>query len=90
MPIGPILRQARSRAPFGSQNPLKMLFMDHDIYVTSPLLPELQAFMPYLQQIWDSKCLTNNGPFHQTFERRLSGDDLYQVVTVGDLYRWVG
>lgn len=72
MPIGPILRQARSRAPFGSPNPLKMLFMDHDIYVTSPLLPELQAFMPYLQQIWDSKCLTNNGPFHQTFERRLA------------------
>lgn len=41
------------------------------IYVTQPLLPPLEDFIPYLQQIWDSKCLTNNGPFHQQFEQAL-------------------
>ena len=46
--------------------------MDKPIYVTSPLLPDLQALTPYLQQIWDSKCLTNIGPFHQAFEHRLA------------------
>ncbi len=34
------------------------------IYVTQPLLPPLEEFIPYLQKIWDSKWLTNNGPFH--------------------------
>jgi len=41
------------------------------IYVTQPLLPPLEEFIPYLQQIWDSKWLTNNGPFHQQLERAL-------------------
>ena len=41
------------------------------ITVTSPLLPPLEEFMPYLQQIWDSKWITNNGPFHQELEKAL-------------------
>jgi dTDP-4-amino-4,6-dideoxygalactose transaminase len=41
------------------------------IYVTKPYLPPLAEFMPMLQQIWDSKVLTNNGPFHQQLEGRL-------------------
>ncbi|MDO8786813.1 MAG: dTDP-4-amino-4,6-dideoxy-D-glucose aminotransferase VioA [Sulfuritalea sp.] len=41
------------------------------IYVTQPLLPPLEEFIPYLQQIWDSKWLTNNGPFHQQLEHAL-------------------
>ena len=41
------------------------------IYVTQPLLPPLEEFIPYLQQIWDSKCLTNCGPFHQQLENAL-------------------
>jgi dTDP-4-amino-4,6-dideoxygalactose transaminase len=41
------------------------------IYVTQPLLPPLEEFIPYLQQIWDSKWLTNNGPFHQQLETAL-------------------
>ncbi len=31
------------------------------ITVTSPLLPDLDEFIPYLKQIWDSKWITNNG-----------------------------
>ena len=41
------------------------------IYVTQPYLPPLEEFMPYLEQIWESKLLTNGGPFHQQFEREL-------------------
>ena len=41
------------------------------IYVTQPNLPPLEEFLPYLQQIWDSKVLTNGGPFHQQLEQAL-------------------
>jgi dTDP-4-amino-4,6-dideoxygalactose transaminase len=41
------------------------------IYVTRPELPRLEDLMPYLQQIWDSKFLTNGGPFHEKFEQHL-------------------
>ncbi|HDR9100005.1 TPA: DegT/DnrJ/EryC1/StrS family aminotransferase [Burkholderia vietnamiensis] len=42
-----------------------------NIYVTQPHLPPLDEFLPYLQQIWNSRVLTNGGPFHQQFERTL-------------------
>lgn len=41
------------------------------IYVTQPLLPPLSEFIPYLEKIWDSKILTNGGPFHQQLENAL-------------------
>ena len=41
------------------------------IYVTQPDLPPLAEFIPYLQKIWDSKILTNGGPFHQQLEQAL-------------------
>ena len=41
------------------------------IYVTQPLLPPLEDFIPYLEQIWANKWLTNNGPFHQQLEAAL-------------------
>jgi dTDP-4-amino-4,6-dideoxygalactose transaminase len=41
------------------------------IFVTQPHLPPLQEFIPYLQQIWDNKVLTNSGPFHQQLENAL-------------------
>jgi len=41
------------------------------IYVTQPVLPPLEEFIPYLQQIWDNKILTNGGPFHQQLEQAL-------------------
>lgn len=42
------------------------------IYVTRPSLPPLDDFIPYLEKIWDSKWLTNNGPYHKEFEKELS------------------
>ncbi len=44
-----------------------------NITVTSPLLPPLDEFIPYLQQIWDSKWITNNGSFHKQLEQALAG-----------------
>ncbi len=41
------------------------------IYVTRPSLPDFEEFIPYLREIWDSKVLTNGGPFHQKFEQQL-------------------
>lgn len=41
------------------------------IYVTQPFLPPLEEFIPYLEKIWESKVLTNKGPFHQELERAL-------------------
>ncbi len=41
------------------------------IFVTQPLLPELKDYVPYLEQIWKNKFLTNGGPFHQQLEREL-------------------
>lgn len=46
--------------------------MPNPITVTSPLLPPLDEFIPYLQQIWDSRWITNNGNFHQQLERALT------------------
>ena len=42
------------------------------ITVTQPYLPPLEEFIPYLQQIWDNKWLTNNGALHQQLEKELA------------------
>jgi len=42
------------------------------IYVTQPSLPELEEFIPYLEEIWKSKILTNNGPFHKQLEKEMA------------------
>ena len=41
------------------------------ITVTSPLLPSLDDFIPYLQDIWNRKWLTNNGYYHRELEKAL-------------------
>ncbi|MFP4024598.1 MAG: DegT/DnrJ/EryC1/StrS family aminotransferase [Thiohalospira sp.] len=42
------------------------------ITVTQPSLPDLKEFIPYLEKIWESKWLTNKGPYHQQFEKELA------------------
>jgi dTDP-4-amino-4,6-dideoxygalactose transaminase len=46
--------------------------MKKPVYVTSPLLPPLDEFTPYLEEIWENKWLTNNGTFHQRLEQALA------------------
>lgn len=43
----------------------------NQITVTSPLLPDLKAFNGLLQEIWESKWITNNGSFHKKLESAL-------------------
>lgn len=45
--------------------------MNSPIYVTQPYLPPLDEFLPYLQEIWDNKILTNGGPYHEKLEKAL-------------------
>lgn len=40
-------------------------------FITRPYLPPLEEFMPYLVEIWDSRHLTNDGPFHHQLEEAL-------------------
>lgn len=45
---------------------------NHQITVTSPLLPDLEEFNGLLKEIWQSKWITNNGSFHKQLERELA------------------
>ncbi|KOR30541.1 aminotransferase [Achromatium sp. WMS2] len=45
--------------------------MNEPIYVTKPTLPPLAEVLPYLEQIWNSRQLTNQGIFHQQLEAAL-------------------
>ncbi|EQD62364.1 DegT/DnrJ/EryC1/StrS aminotransferase, partial [mine drainage metagenome] len=46
--------------------------MHEPLYVTRPYMPSLAEFVPYLEQIWQNRQLTNAGPFHQQLERELA------------------
>lgn len=46
--------------------------MEKNIFVTRPLLPPLEEFIPYLENIWESQHLTNGGPYHQQLEKDLA------------------
>lgn len=46
--------------------------MNNQITVTSPLLPDLAEFTALLQEIWNSKWITNNGSFHRQLEKELA------------------
>jgi dTDP-4-amino-4,6-dideoxygalactose transaminase len=46
--------------------------MNKKIYVTQPALPDLKEFIPYLEDIWHSKWLTNNAKYHQLLEKEMA------------------
>lgn len=61
---------------------------DKVITVTSPLLPDLQEFEQYLEDIWERKWLTNNGFYHQELEKALAsylGVEYISLFTNGTL-----
>ncbi len=61
---------------------------DEKIFVTRPNLPPLEEFLPYLEKVWESRFLTNNGPFHRQFEAELSrflGVDYLSLFANGTL-----
>jgi dTDP-4-amino-4,6-dideoxygalactose transaminase len=50
----------------------KKLVFDVPIYITRPLLPDLNLVMEKFKEIWGSQRLTNNGPQHELLEDKLS------------------
>jgi len=44
----------------------------NNIYITQPTLPPLEEFIKYLEDIWESKKLTNKGKYHELFEKELA------------------
>lgn len=46
--------------------------MPRPLYVTQPLLPDLKDMQGLLEEIWQTKILTNGGPMHQKLEQRLA------------------
>lgn len=61
---------------------------NQQITVTSPLLPPLEEFIPYLEDIWNRKWITNNGPYHKELEKELCnclGVEYISVFTNGTL-----
>ncbi len=58
------------------------------ITVTSPLIPPLEEFVTYLEDIWNRKWLTNNGVYHQQLEKALCeylGVDYISLFSNGTL-----
>ncbi len=45
--------------------------MRKQIPITTPSLPPLTEFITYLEDIWESGIVTNNGHYHQEFEKAL-------------------
>ena len=46
--------------------------IEKPILVSQPTLPDLDDFIESLKVIWERKWLTNNGEFHQEFEKKLA------------------
>ena len=62
------------------------------INVTQPSLPPLDEFHESLKKIWDSKWITNGGPFHEELEQKLAeylGDDVTLVAKHNDYLKLV-
>ncbi len=62
--------------------------MKKPITVTSPLLPPLEEFIPYLEDIWERKWITNNGHYHRELEEALCdylGVEYISLFTNGTL-----
>ncbi|MDP6045612.1 MAG: DegT/DnrJ/EryC1/StrS family aminotransferase [Phycisphaerae bacterium] len=67
--------------------------MKKKLFVTEPSLPPLDEFVSYLEKIWASKWLTNNGAYHQQFEQALAdhlGVKYVSLFTNGMLALQVG
>lgn len=74
-PDGPVLSEpiaAPSEVFSSLKEPTVRPSATEMIPVTQPYLPPLEEFLPYLEEIWDSHQVTNNGNFHQAFEAALA------------------
>jgi dTDP-4-amino-4,6-dideoxygalactose transaminase len=42
------------------------------LFVTRPALPPLHEFLPLLEDMWSTRVLSNDGKYHEAFERELA------------------
>src|ERR1039457_6030232 len=42
------------------------------VYVTRPVLPDLEELLSKLREIWESQWISNNGPQHELLGKRLA------------------
>lgn len=47
------------------------MLKDPRLTVTKPFVPPIDEFLPYLEQMMQSRVLTNSGPIHDEFEKAL-------------------
>lgn len=45
--------------------------MSEEIFLTRPFMPPIHDLLPYLDRIWESRLLSNNGPITEEFEHAL-------------------
>jgi dTDP-4-amino-4,6-dideoxygalactose transaminase len=53
-------------------NSVETKTLEENLYISKPLLPDLAKLNAYLERIWDSKWVTNNGSLHIELEMRLA------------------
>ena len=59
--------------------------------LTKPLLPEIPELMPYIQDIWQSGFVTNNGKYYKELKVKLSeflNVDNISLVSSGTFALW--
>ena len=59
-----------------------MMKFDYPLFVTKPLLPPLADFYKMLEEIWDSKWLTNMGSKHKLLEEKLRTELMVSNVSL--------
>src|SRR5262245_23578161 len=67
----PVKRPAErpARAQRGAPPSLRL---PERVFVTRPTMPPLAGYVRHLEAMWDSRQLTNRGPFHEELEARLA------------------
>ena len=55
-----------------NKHPLQPFHSDEKITVTQPFLPPIEEVNSFLEDIWQSKWLTNQGKYHQALEKELA------------------
>ncbi len=64
------------------------LRLESPAFVTRPTMPDLKEYARLLEEIWGSRWLTNQGPFHQRLEQRLGeylGEDHVSLFCNGTI-----
>lgn len=73
--VKPTSNQDSRKIPFvkivGSKDPSTDETTKNPVYVTQPALPPLAEFIPYLEEIWTSRRVTNKGQYHQELQTAL-------------------